>query len=459
MKRILCWDEKLVQSNRNVNVIQHKPEKKNIALYCDDLWECEHNCYAGIVKVGNVYRLYYRANECICVAESTDGITFTKPIVGIHEYNQSKCNNIVYIGDETVDNFAVFLDTNPNCPVDQKFKALSSHSRQLGCFVSADGYDFRFLKYIPVKGNFDSYNVCWWDEKDQKYYMYYRAYHHPDGSDLKDGEKNSPTQDIRDVRFATSTDFDEWQVHGRIKFDQGQKESELYTNQIQRYYREPNTFIGFPTRYVDRKNEKRNFYFMPTGDKHLSFTGDNEREGTALTDCLIMTSNDAITFNRRDTAFLTPGIENNCNWWYGDCYTAYGLIETPSLDGAPNQISFYAGENYRVKNVHFRRFTVRLDGFFSWYANDKGGEIITKPVTIDGEKMFVNFETSIAGGLKITLLDQDDKQIDGYQTYVMFGNTVNRPIEFEKPLISLKGKTVKLKIELTDCHLYSLTIE
>ena len=61
----------------------------------------------------------------------------------------------------------------------------------------------------------------------------------------------------------------------------------------------------------------------------------------------------------------------------------YGLLETEAEEeGAPNEISFYVGENYRIKNVNFRRYTVRLDGFFSWRAPYRGGEILTKPVPI-----------------------------------------------------------------------------
>ena len=169
-----------------------------------------------------------------------------------------------------------------------------------------------------------------------------------------------------------------------------------------------------------------------------------------------MTSTDGFTFNRRDEAFMTPGVENRNNWWYGNCYTVYGLIETEAEEnGAPNEISFYMGENYRIKNVNFRRYTIRLDGFFSWYAPYCGGEIITKPVLVDGNDLQINFATSALGGLTIALCDEDGKELDGYQSYTIFGDSVNRPVEFEKPLADLKGKTVRLKIQMKDAHLYS----
>jgi hypothetical protein len=78
---------------------------------------------------------------------------------------------------------------------------------------------------------------------------------------------------------------------------------------------------------------------------------------------------------------------------------------------------------------------------------------------VDGDNMFVNFASSAHGGLQISILDENGKVIDGYESYVIFGDTVNRPVEFEKSLSELKGKNVRLQIRLQDCHLYSISIE
>jgi hypothetical protein len=180
------------------------------------------------------------------------------------------------------------------------------------------------------------------------------------------------------------------------------------------------------------------------------------REGTAVTDCVIMTSKDGFCFNRRDEAFMTPGVEARDNWWYGNCYMAYGLAETEAEeDGAPNEISFYMGENYRIKNVNFRRFTIRMDGFFSWTAPYCGGEIMTKPITVDGSNLHINFATSALGGIEIALCDKEGNELEGYRSYTMFGDSIDRPVEFEKPLCDLCGKQIRLKIRMQDANLYS----
>ncbi len=478
-KRFLCWDEKNIEKSNGVQIVMHKPIKKNIALTCDCEWEGVHNGYASVVRVGENYRIYYRADASrqridkapipgargvICVAESHDGgLTYKKPNIGKYEYNGTKNNNIVFDRPEkTIDNFSVFYDTNPTCPKEERFKALceinlgnDNGGTKLICFASGDGYDFKEMYDLDVEGTFDTFNVMLWDENTEQYFLYYRAFHTPEGEDRLSWRGARPNW-IRHVRVATSKDFRHWTKHGRISFEEGQEQYQLYTNQITKYFRSKDTFIGFPVRYNDRAEEKRNFHFMPLGDRHENITAVFGREGTAVTDCVIMTSNDGVTFDRRDEAFLTPGVENRNNWWYGNCYTVYGLIETEAEEeGAPNEISFYMGENYRIKNVNFRRYTVRLDGFFSWYAPYRGGEALTKPFTWDGKEMHVNFATSAMGSMWVTVCDENGNELAGYTSYAMFGDSVDRPVEFEKTLSELCGKTVRLKFKMKDAHLYS----
>ncbi len=477
--RFLCWDAKNIEKNDGVQIISHKPQKKNIALKCDSEWEGVHNGYGSIVKVGDTYRLYYRADSTrqredktmtpgkavICVAESRDGITFKKPNVNKFYYDGTKNNNIVFSREKPIDNFSVFYDTNPACPADEKFKALSEVNdngvTRLLYYASEDGYDFREMYFFDIESTFDSFNVMIWDEDREQYFLFYRGFHTPEAKDMLQWCYGIDiVNDIRDVRVATSKDFKNWTLHGRIKFEEGQTDYPLYTNQINKYYRSTDMFVGFPVRYCDRAKDKENFKFMPLGDRHEKWTEIWGREGTALTDCTIMTSNDGFTFDRRDEAFMTPGIEDRNNWWYGDCYIAYGFIETEAEEeGAPNEISMYIGENYRIKNVDFRRFTLRLDGFFSWFAPLKGGEVLTKPLTVTGDGMKINFATSVVGGVQITLCDENGNELDGYKSYTMFGDTTDRPVEFERSLSELRGKSVRLKIKLSDANLYSFIFE
>ena len=476
-KRYLCWDDALLTERAGVEIVSHAPVKRNVALKTGDEWEGVHNGYGSLVRVDDTYRLYYRADasRCltdgtmsrgkgvICVAESRDGgITFRKKQIGRYEYGGTKNNNIVFMREGSIDNFSVFLDENPDCPAEERFKALSEwmdeqKGRHLCCYVSADGYDFRRTADIPVRGTFDSFNVLLWDKTTEKYFVYYRSYHRPSGDEIEDDNfmTTDVVHDIRDIRVATSPDFKVWTDHGRISFTDG-KDIGLYTNQITKYPRTDDVFIGFPVRYADRAAEKQSFDYMPLGDLHKKMTAAFGRGGTALTDCVIMTSNDGFHFLRRDEAFLTPGPEAWDNWWYGDCYTVYGLAQTPAEeDGAANELSFYVGEGYRVRSVDFRRYTLRLDGFFSYHAPLSGGALLTKPLPVTGDTLTLNFATSALGDVTVTLCDEAGKPLAGYESIPMFGDSVSRPVAFDLPLSRLKGEQVCLRIGMRDAHLYS----
>ncbi len=477
--RVLCWDEASVSKKSNLTIKQHVPKKKEFAFLCDDAWEGKHNGYACVMKAGDKYRIYYRASagtgahadgtmtwgkSVLCVAESLDGIHFKKPNIGKFDYDGSVFNNIVFMRDGVLDNFSVFYDENPDCPKTEKFKALSALQNkdgvnELAYYASEDGYDFRLVRILPIEGAFDTYNVMVWDEARKKYFIFFRNYHTASGKACPFAKDNE-TANVRDVSVATSDDFVNWEAHGRLLYGEDDLDLQFYTNQIVKYNRANDMFVGFPMRYIDRFPDKRNLDLMPNGKLHQTWFEATGRGGTAMTDSAIIFSRDGKNFIRKNEAFLRPGPENQYNWWYGDTMIAYGLIETPAeISGAPNEISFFATENYRVKNSNFRRYTIRLDGFFSFNAPFAGGEFTTKPFTVNATRLKINFSTSALGSVIITLLDKDGKEIEGYKSYAMFGDSVDRLVEFEKNLSDLNGKTVQMKVQMSDADLYSFIFE
>ena len=62
--------------------------------------------------------------------------------------------------------------------------------------------------------------------------------------------------------------------------------------------------------------------------------------------------------------------------------------------------------------------------------------------------------------MKVKVLSEDFEPIKGFWTTEIFGDRVDRPIDFEEAEISsLKGKTVRLAFELCDTDIYSFIIE
>ena len=70
---------------------------------------------------------------------------------------------------------------------------------------------------------------------------------------------------------------------------------------------------------------------------------------------------------------------------------------------------------------------------------------------LDGERLTFNYNTSAMGSLKVTVLDETGNALDGY-SYEIFGNEFDYAINLKE----LKGKVLRLKIELEDAFLYSI---
>ncbi len=473
-KRQLMWSNKLIDKNEGVELIMHRPVKQNVALSCDNEWEGSCCGYASMVKVGNEVRLYYRAASgqliqnrsegvgCICVALSDDGgITFKKPMVGRYEWGGSKENNIVYYDGRFLDNFSVFYDEDPNCPEDERFKALASHGLRnkahLEYYKSADGFSFEYSHDIDVYGAFDTLNILLWDENKKVYRIYIRSFHDQNGVEVDVNIPAERGKGFRDIRWAESADMIHWTKPKMLEYADGDINLQLYTNGITKYER-ADIYYGTPTRYYDRCSEMHNLKYLPTwhGMREEIMKATEQRSGTAMTDCIIMTSEDGYFFERSAEAFMTPGPEDEENWVYGDCYPARGMVITPGrYKGVSDELSIYCGKGYRVRPLDFERYTLRLDGVYSWYARSSGGKILTKPVTIGGNALAVNFATSALGHLRIRICDENGEYIEGYDSYNLFGDSTDRPVDFEKPLNELDGKTVRLEIDMNDCHLYS----
>ncbi|MCA9134738.1 MAG: hypothetical protein KDA45_16335, partial [Planctomycetales bacterium] len=222
-----------------------RPEAKEVVLVTDKPWEGNTSGYFTVFQDGDLYRMIYRGwqhdaqkkaehPEITCYAESTDGIHWTKPELGLLEWQGSKKNNIVWLGPGT-HNFTAFRDDNPDTPPESRYKALGGGRGGLLPFASADCKQWRLIQESPVitNGAFDSQNLAFWDAERGEYRAYWR--HFDNG--------------VRAIRTATSKDFLHWENEADLSYPEGTPNEHLYTNAIQPYFRASQLFIGFPTRF------------------------------------------------------------------------------------------------------------------------------------------------------------------------------------------------------------------
>lgn len=397
------------------------PEPGEVVFETGEPWEGNTSGYYSLFQDGDLYRMIYRGwqhdekmkavhKEVTCYAESSDGVHWTKPKLGLFAWNGSKQNNIVWLGPGT-HNFTAFRDDNPDVKPEARYKAFGGIGELGGGLVTFESPDCIHWKQVQKKpvitnGAFDSQNLAFWDIDQGEYRAYWRYF--------GDG--------VRAIRTATSRDFRQWENEADLQYTAGTPNEHLYTNAIQKYFRAPHMFIGFPTRY-DTKSQQ--------------------------VEPVLMTSRDGVTFRR----YLDPVIprtapaDRNHN---RSNYMVWGMVQLP---GKPHEISVYGTENYYERTPgRVRRFTYRVDGFVALRGGAKGGQLTTKPLEYQGKKLLLNYVVQAGGAFQVEALNEAG-QVIGVSA-PLTGDVVDHPVVWEKDP-GLGQGTLRLRFNLKNADLFS----
>ena len=439
----------------------------DVAMTCDEDWEGPWCRYAKFIQDKGVVRAWYMGHHTydyrnkdgkkvpgrLCYAFSQDGITFKKPNLGRYDWEGNKSNNVLFDDQTfkaannnwiTMHNFSPFIDTNPEVPDDERYKAVSGYGEGLGgntglyTFKSSDGIDWKIASKGPIVSNkhrLDSTNQGFWDAEKKRYTVYFRHLRN------SEGEEGYPVKNWRrDIRVVFSKDFinwtePEWLVYHRDDGRPGMDLTHLYTNEIKPYKRAPHIYLGFPSRYEE---------FAP----------------------MLIASRDGVHFYRwmkhPIISRMAPADrdKNRSNHIWQE------MIEFP---GEPNKYSMYCSENLAIKGFHedgsfprFRRYTIRKDGFVSVRAEEGGGEIITKALKVKGKRLTLNYNATLNDGglVRVEILDSNRRPIPEYALKncdVLTGDVIDQTITWKgKENVELENdQPIHLRFVLKNADLFS----
>jgi len=459
-------DARMVESLRNVDLKLHSPVRKETAITFDAPWESPTAAYVTVFQdttfrettensgslakssgmkslKSSRYRMYYRGQQSAekrdvaCYAESHDGIHWTKPQLGIVEWEGSKQNNIILISippDRVAHNFSPFLDTNPEVEEGARYKSIggSDIDHGLYAFKSADGIHWERMSDNPVlllntgsiQSKFDTQNIAFWDTVRGKYLIYFRTL----------------IERRRAIAVAESQDFLHW-THPRPIVVEGEPE-QFYTNAVTPYFREPHLLLAFPKRFTPTRQR------LP------------EHPVRGISDAVFLSSRDGFHFNRQfPEALLRPG-RNAENWGDRSLMTASGLVPT-----GPDEMSIYVSEGYRFETSRLTRFSFRTDGIASVHAGAETGEFITKPFHFhDAHKLILNYSTSASGSIQVELQDLNGTPIPGFtlsDAPPLYGDEIAEPYTWRTTddVSSLTEHPLRLRIVMKDADLFSYRFE
>ncbi len=415
-RRELFVDRFLIERLDNVSLQLHEPQLAAPMTEPADKLE-----YGTVIKDGDLFRLYTRdgrgakadgePSEVTRYCESSDGIHWTKPKLGLFEIDGSKENNVILHEPPFCHNFSPLLDTRPGIPPKERFKALAGTVKSgLVAFVSSDGIHWQKLRREPVitytkEHAFDSQNVSFWSEAEQCYVCYFRHF---------------LDRQLRSVCRTTSTDFVNWSEAVPLK--PNFPGEHLYTTQTHPYFRAPHIAVATPTRFHPGRGES--------------------------TDILFMTIRGAGPYDRTfREAFIRPGLDLE-RWGNRSNYAALNVVQT-----GQNEMSIYT--------TPFRRFVLRLDGFASVHAGADPGEMLSPPLRFTGNELLINYSTSAGGNVRVELQDAAGKPLPGFTLAdcpSLVGDAIEQTVRWSNgsDVSALAGQTVRLRFVMQEADLFAI---
>jgi len=460
-RKQLFIDGRFIEDSKNVTLTMNPPRKVGPVILPDRPWEsCSIGFCVSVVEHDGLFQMWYRAESqdagaFVCYATSEDGLHWTKPNLGLIEFQGSKENNIVLADvGETV----VFLD--PSAPDAQRFKALAVRfwpdPEKGGLYVhcSPDGLhwrvsDERVLPLVP-----DTANQAAYDTRLGKYVAYIRVW--------------NPMRKV-----------------GRVEMDDI-LQPWPYTPLAQPYYiwgedkvpvtsREVPTVFGYddqdpvPSDHynaaaVEYPWAADAYFLFPSAYFHFPDPPMGKRWNDGLLDIQMAVSRDGIAWQRLDRRPYVPlGLEGEKD--SKQLYMAVGMLR------AGNEVFQYYG-GYETTHGAPRPtpdegpigsicgLVQRLDGFVSADAAFTGGQLLTPPLVWAGDHLELNVDTSALGEARVGLLDAEGEPLPGYEVHrcdPLRGNFIAQTVTWQgqSDLTPLAGRPVRLHFVLRSAKLYA----
>jgi hypothetical protein len=508
----LFIDDRFIAHSDGITLTMNPPyQDHEPLLLADKPWEGHIGAYDTVLKEGDLFRMWYHVNppdrssritEGAAYAESNDGIHWTKPNLGIIDYQGSKSNNLVapqpagsegywFSGGRSLDlrlcGASVFRDTNPDCPPAERYKlwaktngimpagvnldpgevplgvmagdALETEKRVmtsgLVSMYSADGIEWNVYEKRVETGACDTLNIATWDERLGKYVGYVRMIPEVNG------------QKYRSVGRLVSDDFQDWSatdsvfeadeidLQARPTSDESVMCVDVYTN----------GFMKYPF-------AQEAYFMMPSFNYHW-----DHATGPSTLDVRLLTSRDGIDWQQAggrkpfvrmgpwgsldsSMIFACPGVvpvgDELWSYYAGFNTNHRGILDPVSAEKAQETTS----PSFPGKGSGIFRAVSRLDGFISADAPYQGGTLTTPPVMFTGNRLELNLDTSAGGVVRLEIQNSEGKPLDGFSLADaddLNGNSVRMPVSFNgsTDMGRLAGVPVRLSFQMYDCKLYA----
>jgi hypothetical protein len=463
--RTLFFDPAILSSVDGAALKANPAQRRETVIYPDRPWEKQMISFFLTVRdEGGKLRMWYvcrdngggngRAN--LAYAESVDGVTWTKPDLGVYEYEGSKANNLV--GVHSLEG-VVFQD--PNMPPDQRYvyvstgKAAAEDGGATSIFrhTSPDGLHWQRDPHPLIQAGSDTQNVVWWDENRKEYVVIVRGWANgyrkvnwlalpsltvpapvrPAGGPGKYFNDEIPTILACDDRDPSRTD--------------------IYNMSAQPYVLDPRWYVAFPT-FLRRweKTDARRYPGMKTsvGPTEVQFAGSRDSRQWHRYDRADYASPSVASPEKKNMIFMGTGmvLRGDELWQYGTEFeSAHGDVQARK----------------RKTDGFIVRYVQRVDGFVSLDTGNDEGRARIVPMEMTGPKLLLNLDTGALGELRVGVLDAAGKAIPGFgadDCVPLQINSLGAVVQWKAgDLAKLRGQKVQLEFRSRRTKLYSFRFE
>ena len=407
--RHLFLDPAFLEQSQNVAMRVNPPQQREIVIRADRPWEqLMISLFLTVLDEGEKLRMWYICRDeenrpNVAYAESTDGVAWLKPSLGIVDYEGSRDNNLV--GLDSLEG-TVFLD-DP-APVEERYTYLT-HLITEGMvrFHSPDGLHWSRDAVPLMKFGADSQAVTFWDERVGRYAVYlrgweerpdkklYRTIVRADLPSLTEPSSTLPTEKSRHLwgKDKVAVIADEY-PRVLVTDEADSPDSDVYTISAQPYPLDPRWYLGFPS-FFQREGSRKD------GRLDVEFVG----------------SRDGFRWHRYDRSpYVRPGTigsESGGMVFMGPWLVVRGDEIWQYGTGFRSHHGDKAARERQTDGVIYR-YVQRLDGFVSLDFGAAGGRAVTTPVTVDGSHLVLNLDTAVLGSLRVGLIDSEGKPLVGF---------------------------------------------
>ena len=458
----LFVDEYMIASRKNVTRQVHQLRKhpRNPLISPDKPWEGSGCVYHRVLwdEEKKRFRMWYhgyvgrvklpsgaRGRSPTCYAESKDGLTWTKPVQGLHAFQGSKANNIVILAGGLDVIFHEPHDPNPA----KRYKALvwldlkdpkGAPPEGFYLYSSPDGIHWKQDLADPVVLNQNRTQsgigdtTLWrWDSRLRKYIGDTKILFRRLGTMRCRGMMES--DDLihwtrpRMTFYPDGLDAPDTQIYGHMGF--------VYESMWIGLIRVMRT-----KRVADSRKQTVIQLTASRDGRHWTRVGRRE-------EVLALGKTDDWDPHYHDPC--TPPIRvRDESWFYYRSVPLFDLKKRPDTKG---------------RKIHrIGLAMLRPDGFVSMNAGEKPGTLITRPLTTEGTRLFVNAEVAEGGYIKAELRDASGKAVGPYvvdKCTPVTGNTLKAQVTWAggRTVQRPAGKSLRVVFRMKKAKLYSFWLD